>query len=307
MTRAVPAVSRALDILELFFERETISAPEITERLGLPRTTVHELVSTLVARSYLVAEAGQPTRYRLGVRLFQLGGQFAEHVDLAREGQSVAQDVAAECDETVHVAVLEDTDVYYVAKVDSTHPVRMVSAVGRRLPAHCTAVGKVLLAALPTDALASRYGGGGGKLAAMTPRSITSLSRLRSQLDDVRAGGLAYDDCESNDAVCCVAAPVRDHADTVVAAMSISVPSLRWNRSSQREWSNLVRQGAEDLSQRLGHRAGSAPAARATTSAGRSTSNTTGGVEPSSRLGGRGRDGSTGHRRRPGHADRQTR
>src|SRR5688500_18385901 len=127
MTRAVPAVSRALDILELFFDRETWAASEITERLQLPRTTVHELVSTLVSRSYLTpVAAAQPTRYRLGVRIFQLGGQFAEHVDLARECQAAEQRVAADCDETVHVAVLEGTDVYYVAKVDSTHPVRMV-------------------------------------------------------------------------------------------------------------------------------------------------------------------------------------
>jgi DNA-binding IclR family transcriptional regulator len=262
MTRAVPAVSRALDILELFFERETISAPEITDRLGLPRTTVHELVSTLVARSYLVAVAGQPTRYRLGVRLFQLGGQFAEHIDLAREGQAVAQHVADQCDETAHVAVLEGTDVYYVAKVDSTHPVRMVSAVGRRLPAHCTAVGKVLLAALPAESLAARYGSE-DKLPAMTPRSITTLPRLLEQLAEVRTRGLAYDDCESNDAVRCVAAPVHDHTGTVVAAMSISVPTLRWNRQREREWSHLVRQGAEALSEHLGHRsAGAAPSDR---------------------------------------------
>lgn len=253
MTRAVPAVSRALDILELFFERESFSAADITDRLGLPRTTVHELLSTLVGRSYLVPLATQPTRYRLGVRLFQLGGQFAEHVDLAREGQAAAEQVAARCDETVHVAVLEGTDVYYLAKVDSTHPVRMVSAVGRRLPAHCTAVGKVLLAALSPEDLASRVGSR-DDLPRLTPRSITSVARLLEHLDTVRASGLAYDDCESNDAVRCVAAPVRDQGGSVVAAMSISVPTLRWNSTRKREWSSLVREGAHMLSERLGHR-----------------------------------------------------
>lgn len=257
MTRAVPAVSRALDILELFFERESISAPEITDRLGLPRTTVHEIVSTLAGRSYLVPIAGQPTRYRLGARLFQLGGQFAEHVDLTREGQIVAERMAAQCDETVHVAVLEGTDVYYVAKVDSTHPVRMVSAVGRRLPAHCTAVGKVLLSGLSPDAFAARFATG-DELPAMTSRSITSVSQLRDHLANVRAGGLAYDDCESNEAVRCIASPVRDHTGAVVAAMSISVPTVRWNGKRKREWSELVRRGAETLSERLGQRAGAA-------------------------------------------------
>lgn len=256
MTRAVPAVSRAFDILELFFDRESYSAAEITERLKLPRTTVHELVSTLVSRSYLApVAAAQPTRYRLGVRLFQLGGQFAEHVDVTREGQAAAQRVAEECDETVHVAVLEGTDVYYVAKVDSTHPVRMVSAVGRRLPAHCTAVGKVLLADLPPRELSARFPARAA-LPSMTSRSITSVTELRDHLGRVRTAGLAYDDCESNDAVRCVAAPVRDHTGSVVAAMSISVPVMRWNGASKRRWSDVVRRGAGALSESLGHRPG---------------------------------------------------
>ena len=253
MGRAVPAVGRALDILELFLDEERLSAPEVAGRLGLPRTTVHELIGTLVERSYLAPAGGQPVRYRLGMRPFQLGAAFADHLDLAREAQQAAAEVAAACGETVHVAVLDGTDVVYVAKVDSTHPVRMVSAVGRRLPAHCTGVGKVLLAGLDLEELAARYPRGRA-LPAMTPRSITSLRRLRACLADVRELGLAYDERESNDAVHCVAAPVHDHGGALVAAMSISVPSFRWSDQRRREWSELVRRGAAGLSERLGHR-----------------------------------------------------
>jgi IclR family transcriptional regulator, KDG regulon repressor len=252
MGRAVPAVSRALDILELLLSNDSVSAPEITERLGLPRTTVHELVTTLADRSYLSVLPGQPTRYRLGMRLFQLGGVFAEHLDLAREAQEVAREVAASCDETVHVALLDGTDVVYIAKVDSTHPVRMVSAVGRRLPAHCTGVGKMLLSGLTPEALDARYPPG-AQLLAMTPQSITSPRRLRSHLAEVRAQGIAYDNCESNAAVNCAAAPVYDSDGAMVAAMSISVPTLRWNDEVREAWSKLVRDGAAKLSQRLGY------------------------------------------------------
>ena len=131
MGRLVPAVTRALDILELFLEGDgTLSAPDIVRRLQLPRTTVHELVTTLAARSYIVQVPGPPGRYRLGVRPYQLGSRYAEQLDLAAEGQQVARAVAETCDETVHVAILEGTDVIYIAKVDSTHAVRMVSAAG---------------------------------------------------------------------------------------------------------------------------------------------------------------------------------
>ncbi|MEE1939730.1 IclR family transcriptional regulator [Streptomyces sp. TRM 70361] len=256
MGRLVPAVNRALDILELFLDGDgVLSAPEITRRLGLPRTTVHELVTTLAARSYLVPVPEQPGRYRLGVRNYQLGSRYAEQLDLAAEGRRVAGEVAETCDETVHVAVLEGTDVIYIAKVDSTRAVRMVSAAGRRLPAHCTAVGKMLLASLPEEELGTRLPGPGGEpLRAMTENSITSPDELREALARIRARGIAVEERESNPDVSCVAAPVRDSAGRVVAALSISVPTIRWNGRRRAELEALVVRGAADLSARLGHR-----------------------------------------------------
>ena len=254
MGRLVPAVTRALDILELFLAGDgTLSAPEITNRLGLPRTTVHELVSTLAARNYLTPLPEQPGRYRLGVRAYQLGSRYAEQLDLAAEGQRVARSVADTCDETVHVAILEGADVIYIAKVDSTHAVRMVSAAGRRLPAHCTAVGKMLLASLPADELEELLPAG-EQLPALTPDSITSPDVLRPALDEVRARGVAFEHRESNPDVSCVAAPVRDSAARVVAALSISVPVIRWDPARGAELEELARGGAAELSARLGHR-----------------------------------------------------
>ncbi|MFD4941447.1 IclR family transcriptional regulator [Streptomyces sp. NPDC058239] len=254
MGRLVPAVNRALDVLELFLEGDgTLSAPDITRKLQLPRTTVHELVATLAARSYLVAVPEQPGRYRLGVRNYQLGSWYAEQLDLAAEGRRVAREVAETCDETVHVAILEDLDVIYIAKVDSTHAVRMVSAAGRRLPAHCTSVGKMLLAALPADELDLRIEEE-GDLAAMTHNSITDPDELRAALAGIRERGIATEHRESNPDVSCVAAPVRDRSGRVVAALSISVPMIRWSKEREAELAELAAKGACDLSVSLGHR-----------------------------------------------------
>ncbi|ASO18395.1 DNA-binding IclR family transcriptional regulator [Actinoalloteichus hoggarensis] len=251
MARHVPAVMRAADILELFLgERSTLSAPEIASRLGLPRSTVHELVTTLVARGYLDRRPGAETQYKLGFRLLELGARYQQDLDLATEGDAVARRIARECDETVHVAVLDGLEVVYICKIDSTHSVRMISGVGRRLPAHCTAVGKVLLAGLPpeeADALLR-----GHELHPLTPRSITSAAALRAQLSEVRRTGVAYEMCESNPDVGCVAAPVTDHAGVWVAALSISVPTVRHREEAWPEWERLVRDGATELSRRLG-------------------------------------------------------
>jgi DNA-binding IclR family transcriptional regulator len=251
MPRVVPAVIRALDILELFLDRPELSAREVAERLDLPRTTVHELLVTLVARSYLISVPGQPVRYRLGMPVFQLGAAFAGQLDLVREAQSVVRDVAAACDEAVHVAVLDGADVIYLVKADSTHPVRMVSAVGRRLPAHCTAVGKVLLSGLgraDLDAVLMA-----DALPGMTPDSITDPDRLRKHLEQVRAEGIAVDIGESDTAMRCVAAAVRDHSGATIAAMSVSAPIIRWTSQAHVEWTRLVREGAATLSARMGY------------------------------------------------------
>ncbi|MGW8375545.1 IclR family transcriptional regulator [Streptomyces sp. ODS28] len=254
MGRLVPAVTRAMDILELFLdEGESLSAPDITRSTGLPRTTVHELLTTLAARNYLSQVPDQPGRYRLGVRTYQLGSRYAEQLDLPSEAQQVAHRVAATCDETVHVALLEGADVIYIAKVDSTHAVRMVSAAGRRLPAHCTAVGKMLLASLPEGELDQRLPAE-GPLAALTPNSLTSPRALREALEEVRERGVAVEERESNPDVSCVAAPVRDKTGAVVAALSISVPSIRWSAERRGELERLAAEGAGELSARLGHR-----------------------------------------------------
>ena len=253
MARNVPALVRGLDILELFLDEDrALSAPDITERLGLPRTTVHELVSSLVARSYLEPVAGQPHRYQPGLRLFQLGSVYANRLDLATVGNQVASALAAACDETCHVAVREGTDVVYIAKADSTHTVRMVSAVGRRLPAHCTAVGKMLLAGLDDAALDALLPSE-SPLPAMTPNSITSLATLKRELTGAWSRGLAHEEFESNPHVACVAAPVFDHSGSMIAAMSVSIPTIRWAAEKRHEWEQLVAASAATLSSRLGH------------------------------------------------------
>jgi IclR family transcriptional regulator, KDG regulon repressor len=127
-----------------------------------------------------------------------------------------------------------------------------VSAVGRRLPAHCTGVGKALLSGLADEEVARRYGGEDARLTAMTPGSLTTVGALRAALAEVRRRGYAIDDCESNRDVRCVAAPVYDHRGAAIAAMSISVPASRTAADWPGGLADLVVNGARDLSRRLG-------------------------------------------------------
>src|SRR5215471_6666720 len=196
--RSTPAVLRAFQILSLIRERGPMTVREVAAGLDLPRSSVHELIHTLATLGAISTADGASGRFTLGLLLHELGSAYISEVDLAREGQRAAERVAAACGETVHLATLDGVEVVYLAKVDSVHAVRMVSAIGRRLPAHCTGVGKALLAGLSDDELALRFGGDAASLPAMTPRSIPTVEALRQALVDVRWRGHAIDDCESN-------------------------------------------------------------------------------------------------------------
>ncbi|MBB4935273.1 DNA-binding IclR family transcriptional regulator [Lipingzhangella halophila] len=161
MARRTPALIRSLDILELFTDgRESVSAPGIVRELNLPRPSAHELPHTLSDRGYPRPHPDVPGRYQPGLQLFRLGSAYTEQLDLAKLGQQVAQDLVARCSETSHVAILDGTHVVYIAKVDSSQAVRMVSTLGGRILAHCTVLGKALLSALTESELRERFGHG---------------------------------------------------------------------------------------------------------------------------------------------------
>jgi DNA-binding IclR family transcriptional regulator len=247
--RMVGAVSRGLDVIEVFLtEPGPLSVSEIGQRLEIPRSTLHELVHTLRVRGYLEADADG---FRLGLRLFELGNAYRSELDLADAGQEQAGELARITGETSQVAVLDGRDVVYVAKVEGSNMLRLVSEVGRRLPATCTGVGKAILANLPPGELEALYRTD-ADLATMTPHSISSCDALAAELAVTRSRGYAIDDCESNIAVRCVAVPVRNASGAAVAAISVSVPTVRWSADTQRHLADLVRQAGSRLSRRLG-------------------------------------------------------
>lgn len=253
MPRTIPALIKAFKVMELFLqEPRAMTVPEIVERLKLPRTSAHEIVNTLLAGGYLYRDEIHHNKFFLGSRLFELGSLYAASFDLFAEGRQVAEKISAICDETVQMAVLEGTEALFVAKADCSKMVRMVSRVGSRLPAHCTAVGKMLLSSLSKNELIELYDKL-DELPSMTPNSITSVSELIKILDSIRQRGLAFDDCESNIDVSCIAAPVYNQRGEMIAAMSISVPITRMNMSKQDELSELIRQGTMDFSRRMGY------------------------------------------------------
>ncbi len=253
VSRKIPSIKRAFDVLELFLKgNRELSVPEIVARLNFPRTTAYEIVNTLLACGYLTTVEGQPNRVSLGFKAFEIGSVYAANVNLISEGRRVTMALVAKSDETIQIAIRDHTEVIFIAKADCTKMVRLVSTVGSRLPAHCTAVGKMLLSSLSDEEVIDLYEDQ-EQLPQMTANSIASISQLLQELEMIRRRGLAYDDCESNIDVRCVAAPVYDGRGEMVAAMSFSVPITRMSLGKQNELAGIIRKGAEELSRNLGY------------------------------------------------------
>jgi DNA-binding IclR family transcriptional regulator len=199
--------------------KREMSLTELAQQMQWPKGTVHGLLSTL--RDYHYIEQSTETgRYRLGVRLFELGALAASRWDARAAAKPQMLQLNALLGETVHLATEDQGEVLYLEKIDSSHLLRIVSEVGIRLPMHCSGLGKVLLAYKTSAELrwiVSQRG-----LPPLTPHTITSLSLLERELAEIRRNGYGFDNGEVMEGLRCVAAPIRDANSRVRYAISVS-------------------------------------------------------------------------------------
>lgn len=221
---------------------------DLVEASGLPRPTVLRLLEALLAEGLLRSDPGHG--YTLGPRLAVWGQQYLDGLDVRRLATDLMDALAATTRETCFLGVREHRQVLYIAKADSPQAVRPAARVGSRNPLHSTSIGKVLLCYADPDAVAGYLD---HPLVTRTPHTITEPGRLRADLAATRERGYAIDDVENEDGVRCVAAPVRDHTGSVIAALSVSAPAYRFTLNDLHNWAPRVVATAAELAGRLGH------------------------------------------------------
>ncbi len=254
------SVARALTILHLFTVGEAeISLSEISQRVALHQSTVFRLLATLGAVGF-TEQNPHTGRYRLGPASLSLGQAFLRHSDLRQLAEAPLAGLRDHSSETVHLATLYGTEVLYLEKLPGLHPIGLMSSrIGDRAPAHCTGVGKALLAYQPEAIVRQTYS---DDLPSYTPFTITRINALLEDLEKVRQRGFAVDDEEHEVGVVCVAAPVFD-SSRVVAAISASGPADRIRQEMRnRDLTQAVLAAAGEISARLG-RVATLPAAGA--------------------------------------------
>lgn len=217
-------LGKAKGILDAFtVDDEDLGLADLVERTGFAKGSVHRVAGDLVEWGLLERTRG---RYRLGVRLFELGLRVPRQRVLRDAALPFMQDLYQSTGEVVHLAVLDGLEVLYLEKLVGHRLVSAPSRVAGRMPLYCTGVGKVLLAFSPPD-LADRVIEAG--LTPRTPHTIASPGVLRAQIDRIRETGLGYEREESGLGLGCVAAPVFGPGNRLVAAISVTAPTSRYS------------------------------------------------------------------------------
>lgn len=242
---AIQTVTNALRMLEVFQTETEMGVSDLARRLDLHKNNAFRLLATLELAGYM-QQTPETQLYHLGPRCLELGHAFARSHSLSNQARPILEELAETLGETVHLGVLRDDEVVHLDGVLPEQLVLTCLRVGERLPAHCTALGKVLLAdsVLETaDRTFERH----------TDRTLIDPAKLADELRAVALHGYAIDLEEFAAGLHCVAAPVRDSSARVIAAISLSGPSLRFSEEVLHgEGARAVTSAAARLSQKLG-------------------------------------------------------
>jgi IclR family KDG regulon transcriptional repressor len=243
-----PAVVLAVRVLEELASRGgAVTLDDLTVAVDEPRSSVHRILNTLLQESF-VQRVGARSGYRLAPRVMILGAAYLRELDLTEQFRSAATPIVLEINETMQLAVLDWPDAVFIAHVDSRRLVRLVTEIGRRVPAHASAVGKALLAFSSMN-LVERYGE--LELQPVTKYTITELQALQAELIKTRRRGWARTFRESDESLCCLAAPIYRSPGDPVAAISICVPEPVMSKEKEAFLAGRLVAGAKTLSSRL--------------------------------------------------------
>jgi IclR family pca regulon transcriptional regulator len=227
----VQSLDRGLSVIRAFdASRPELALSDVARETGLTRATARRFLLTLVRLGYVRQDGN---RFSLRPRVLELGYSYLSALSLPELAQPHMETLVAHVNESSSIAVLDDTEIVYVVRVPTSRIMSITIAVGTRLPAYPTSMGRVLLAALEPEALEERVTR--MEIRSLTPSTVTDLERLRRQLDRVRAQGWAAVDQELEQGVRSVAVPIRDATGAVAAALNVSVHASRMTMATLRK------------------------------------------------------------------------
>ena len=247
----VKSVSRALDIITLISPKKPgLGVTEIANQIDINKSSVYRILSTLVQYGYIEQDT-ETGKYKLGYKFLEISSKLLESIDLRAEARPFLQELENETNEVIHLVVYDQGEVVYIEKLEGNETLRMHSKVGKRAPMHCTSVGKAILAHLPSSIVSDILERKG--MPVHTDKTITDKEEFMKELGQVRQKGFALDLEENEYGITCVAVPIFDHLGKVIAAVSISGPTMRMTDDRLNALKSIMVKTGQGISARLGH------------------------------------------------------
>lgn len=252
--KLVQSVHHALQLFEVFRtaeKKEEFGVTELSKTLGLHKNNVFRLLATLESRGY-IEQNMNTENYRLGIGIFNLGQKFVNKLGMLKLARPFMEKIVTECNESVYIGILREGSVIYLDIVEAPQTVRVVSRVGKDVPAYCTAIGKIQLAYASEEELNKIYMG--ARLKRYTDSTITSLPELKKNLKTIIHKDYCLDEEEFEDRVKCVAVPIKDYLGVPIAALSVTGPACRMTDERLiEEILPIAKKYAREVSKRLGY------------------------------------------------------
>lgn len=247
----IQSLDRALRILDLFDEHDTeLKITDISERMRLHKSTVHSLLKTLQMHGYIDQNL-ENGKYKLGLKLFERGNLVIHALDIRTVAKKHLIELSSKTGQTVHLVILDGKEGVYIDKVEGSTGTIMYSRIGRRIPIHCSAVGKALVAFKKPDDLRDILDG--YVYTTHTANTITTEEEFLKELEKVCSQGYAVDNQENEPGVRCIAVPVGNHLDQVIAAISMSTPLTNLENNDSEPVLELLKRAGAEISQQMGY------------------------------------------------------
>lgn len=244
----IGSVDNALRLLLEFREKPEIRLSQAAALLGVANSTAHRLLAMLAFHGFVRQDPGSKA-YVAGPALADVGLSVVRRMNIREVARPILEEVVEELGETVHLAILEGSVVRYIDAVEGPRTLRVTARIGRTLPAHCTSVGKALLAQLPVEEVKRIYPS--EELPTTTGRSLAHRGELLSALEDVRAQGYALNTEESEEGVAAVAVAVKGGGAGPVAAISCAAPVSRMGPRRSSQVHETLRAAADRIARRM--------------------------------------------------------
>lgn len=248
---SVSSVLKVFSILQALGEQKEIGISDLSQRLMMSKATTYRFLQTMKTLGYVTQE-DEADKYSLTLKLFELGAKSLEHVDLISLADKEMRIISEQTNEALHLGALDDDAIIYIHKIDSNYNLRMQSRIGRRNPLYSTAIGKVLLAereeTFIRDTLSSV------DFVKHTERTVENTDQLLSELIIVKEQHFAEDNQEQEPGLRCIAAPIYDRFGSVIAGISISLPTIRFDEERIPYYIDLLHQAGKNISSQLGYK-----------------------------------------------------